>query len=98
MTSSLCGVVAAPQPAMFQVVTIEDRAVRVLPHSLALSRLEAITQHLELTYIDKARKGGAESHTHMQPHVLSGRSLHLYCSSRAGASFAGRARRQKSRR
>jgi len=54
VTFSLCGVLA--QPAMFQVATIEDRAVRVLPHCLALSRLEAITQHLELTYIDKARK------------------------------------------
>ena len=40
---------------MFQVATIEDRAVRILPHCLALSQLEAITQQLELTYIDKAR-------------------------------------------
>jgi len=40
---------------MFQVATIEDKAVRILPHCLALSQLEAITQQLELTYIDKAR-------------------------------------------
>ena len=55
---------------MFQVATIEDKAVRILPHRLALSQLEAITQQLELTYIDKARpaagqarlQGGALAH------------------------------------
>jgi hypothetical protein len=44
---------------MFQVAIIEDKAVRILPHCLALSQLEAITQQLELTYIDKARPGWA---------------------------------------
>jgi len=40
---------------MFQVSVIEDKAVRILPQNLALKPLEAITQQLEATYIDKAR-------------------------------------------
>ncbi len=39
----------------FQVATIEDKAVRIAPHNLALTRLEAITQQIEATYVDKAR-------------------------------------------
>lgn len=41
--------------AMFQVVEFEDKAIRILPQNLALSRLEAITQQVEATYVDKAR-------------------------------------------
>ena len=40
---------------MFQISTLEDKAVRILPANLALTQLEAITQQLEATYVDKAR-------------------------------------------
>jgi hypothetical protein len=44
---------------MFQISTLEDPAVRVAPANLALTQLEAITQQIEATYVDKAR---ARSH------------------------------------
>jgi hypothetical protein len=44
---------------MFQISTLEDKAVRILPANLALSQLEAITQQLEATYVDKARGAAA---------------------------------------
>jgi sulfatase maturation enzyme AslB (radical SAM superfamily) len=40
---------------MFQVSTIEDKAVRIQPSNLALTQLEAITQQIEATYVDKVR-------------------------------------------
>jgi hypothetical protein len=40
---------------MFQISTLEDKAVRILPANLALTQLEAITQQIEATYVDKAR-------------------------------------------
>jgi len=40
---------------MFQISTLEDPAVRVAPANLALTQLEAITQQIEATYVDKAR-------------------------------------------
>ena len=39
---------------VFQLVTIEDTAVKILPENLGLPRLEALTQRLESVYIDKA--------------------------------------------
>ena len=40
---------------MFQISVLEDPAVRVAPANLALTQLEAITQQIEATYVDKAR-------------------------------------------
>jgi hypothetical protein len=44
---------------MFQISIIEDKAVRILPQNLALKQLEAVTQQLEATYIDKVRAARA---------------------------------------
>lgn len=41
----------------FRVSTLLDTAVRIAPANLALSLLEAVTQQLEATYVDKARLG-----------------------------------------
>lgn len=40
---------------MFQISVLEDPAVRVAPANLALTQLEAITQQIEATYVDKVR-------------------------------------------
>lgn len=40
---------------MFQLATIQDTAVKIVPENLGLPRLEALTQRIESTYVDKAR-------------------------------------------
>ena len=45
---------------MFQISTLEDSAVRIAPANLALTRLEAITQQIEATYVDKVRPRKAD--------------------------------------
>lgn len=41
---------------MFQLAQLQDTAVKIIPENLGLPRLEALTQRLENTYVDKARK------------------------------------------
>lgn len=54
---------------MFQVATIEDKAVRIAPHNLALTLLEALTQQIEATYVDKV-SAPLHQHTRAQRQAL----------------------------
>lgn len=40
---------------MFQLATLQDTAVKIIPENLGLPRLEALTQRLENTYVDRVR-------------------------------------------
>lgn len=61
-TRALSSTCAVRAPCMFQLATLQDTAVKIVPENLGLPRLEALTQRLENTYVDKARiepKNGA---------------------------------------